>query len=241
MNVRVQLVCAWCAVATVVVTLGGWLIAGVLPFPPAANDSQVEIVEFYSEDRDLVRLGLLLSSVGVCFVGPLVALISVQLMRMEGRSPVLTVLQAVSGAVTWVMLIVPMIMMNAAAFRPERDPEITQTLNDLAWLLFLTPIGPFIIQNVTIGVAVLADRSPKPVLPRWVGYANFWVGSLFIPAALAYFFKSGPFAWHGALVFYLGTAAYGGWLLLMSFALRRAVLEQDAEQVAERVSSPAPS
>lgn len=169
----------------------------------------------------------MLASVGVSLIGPLVALITIQMLRMErDRPPTLAILQAVSGSVTWVMLMVPMIILNVAAFRPDRSPELTQLLTDLAWLLFLTPVAPFLIQNFAIGAAVLGDHSAAPVFPRWVGYANFWTGLLFVPALLAFFFKSGPFAWHGIFVFYLGTVVYGTWVLVMSTVLLRAVREQ---------------
>jgi hypothetical protein len=220
-------VCAWCGIALLVIALGGMVIAGILPFPPAANNTTAATVEFYTRNPNLVRLGLMLTSTGVSLIGPLTALITVQMLRMEqGRPPILSILQAICGAVTWVMLIVPFILMNVAAFRPERSPELTQTLTDLSWILFLTPVAPFLIQNFTIGAAILGDPAPAPVLPRWVGYANFWAGLLFVPALLAYFFKSGPFAWQGVFVFYLGTAVYGAWVLVMSLTLRRAVLAQ---------------
>jgi hypothetical protein len=226
MNKQAQLVCAWCGPAMVVVTMVGWLLAGILPVPPAADSTAAEVVAFYTGNVNLVRLGLALAAIGVCLVGPLVAVIAIQMLRMEGRAPILTVLQVLSGAVTWVMLMVPMIMLNVAAFRPERSPEVTQAINDLAWILFFTPIGPFVIQNLSIGGAILGDRAVHPVLPRWIGYANIWIAFLFCPAVLAYFFKSGPFAWHGIFVFWLGLLAYSVWAVLMGLSLRRAILDE---------------
>lgn len=227
MGRQVQLVCAWCGPVLVLLGLGGMTLAGVLPVPPAANATPAEAAAFYSESPNLVRLGFMLASVGVSLIGPLVALITIQMLRMErDRPPALAILQAVSGSVTWVMLMVPMIILNVAAFRPDRSPELTQLLTDLAWLLFLTPVAPFLIQNFAIGAAVLGDHTGAPVFPRWVGYANFWTGLLFVPALLAFFFKSGPFAWHGIFVFYLGTVVYGTWVLVMSVVLLRAVREQ---------------
>jgi hypothetical protein len=55
------------------------------------------------------------------------------------------------------------------------------------------------IQNFAIGTAILSDRSN--ILPRWVGYMNFWVALSFVPDVLAYFFKAGPFSWRGLFVF----------------------------------------
>jgi hypothetical protein len=117
----------------------------------------------------------------------------------------------------------PMILMTIITFRPDRNPELTVTLNDVSWLLFLTPIGPFIVQNVAIGTAILADR--KGILPRWVGYLNFWVAFLFLPDVLAFFFHSGPLAWHGILVFWLAFVAYAVFLIAMGLVLRQAVRE----------------
>lgn len=226
------LVCAWCGPALVVLGLGGMLMAGILPIPPAANASLAETVGWYTSNPNLVRFGLMTTSVGVSLIGPLSALITVYMLRMErGGPPILSILQTICGAVTWIMLMVPMIMLNVAAFRPDRNPELTQSLSDLAWILFFTPVAPFLIQNFAIGAAILGDRAH--VLPRWVGYANFWTGLLFVPAWLAYFFKSGPFAWQGIFVFYLGTAVYGGWVLLMSLMLRRAILAEPAAEAVD--------
>jgi hypothetical protein len=223
---RIQLVCVWCGPALVVLGLLGMALAGIFPVPPAADGTTAETVAAYAEHPNLVRAGLILATSALSLIGPLVAVITTWMLRMErGRPPTLSILQTVAGAVTWIMLMVPLIVMNVAAFRPERSPELTQTLTDLAWILFLTPVAPFLIQNVAIGAAVLSDPSPRPSVPRWVGYANFWVGLSFVPSLLAYFFKSGPFAWHGVFVFYLTFAAYSFWVLMMSWALRRAVLD----------------
>jgi hypothetical protein len=231
MGRQAQLICAWCGPALVVIALGGMCLAGILPVPPAADASLAETVGWYTANPILVRFGLMLTGIGVSLIGPVVALITVHMLRMErGGPPILSILQTVCGAVTWVMLMVPMIMLNVAAFRPERNPELTQSLSDLAWILFFTPVVPFLIQNFSIGAAILGDRSH--VLPRWVGYANFWTGLLFVPAWLAYFFKSGPFAWQGIFVFYLGTFVYGNWVLIMSLMLRRVVLAEPAYEPA---------
>ncbi|EHB55176.1 hypothetical protein MycrhDRAFT_2370 [Mycolicibacterium rhodesiae JS60] len=58
----------------------------------------------------------------------------------------------------------------------------------------VTPIVLFSCQEVPIAVAILMDRSPNPVLPGWVGYANLWIPLTFLPALLAYFVTTGPVA-----------------------------------------------
>ncbi|WP_051341876.1 hypothetical protein [Pseudonocardia spinosispora] len=226
---KVQLACAWSGPVMVAAVFLGWILAGILPIPPAANDSAAQIMAFYSDDPSAIRAGLLLATIGMSGGGLLSAVVAIQMLRMEGRAPILTFIQLITGAVTWILLIVPTIMLNIVAFRPDRSPELTVTLNDLAWLLFLTPIGPFVVQTVVIGLAILGDGAARPVLPRWVGYTNLWIAFLFCPAVCSYFFKNGPFAWQGIFCFWLGAAAYAAWAIVMGLTIRRAVLDEAAE------------
>jgi hypothetical protein len=222
---RIQLLCAWSGPATVVIVSIGFLLAGVLPLPLGPNSSTQEVVGFYSNDTR-VAAGLVIASLGVCLVFPLIALIGVYLARMEGRTPILTLLQLVTGAATGVLLLMPLLLMAVIPFRPDRTAELTVTLNDIAWLLFITPIGPFIIQNIAIGTAILCDT--RGFLPRWVGYLNYWVALSFIPDVLAFFFHSGPFAWRGIFVFWLAFVAYAVFLVTMGLVLRAAIRADDA-------------
>lgn len=218
---RVQMLCAWSGPGTVLVTLLGWLIAGILPMPLGPSSTTREVVSFYGHDTR-VLIGLIIAQFGICLVFPLIGLIGYFLLRIEGRHPILTFVQLVTGAATGVLLLVPMLLMAVIAFRPDRNPEITVTLNDIAWLVFITPIAPFIIQNVAIGIAILGDRAAT--LPRWVGYLNFWIAASFIPDVLAFFFHSGPFSWRGILVFWLALTTYSVFLIGMGLVMRAALL-----------------
>jgi hypothetical protein len=222
MTKRILTLCAWGGPAAIVVALSGWLIAGVLPLPLGASSSVEQVMNFYSH-HTRVLVGLAISSIGVCFVFPLIAVIGVHMVRMEGRTPVLTFLQLITGAATGVCLLLPLLLMTTIAFRPDRNPELTVTLNDIAWLLFITPIAPFMIQNVAIGVAILNDK--RQTLPRWVAYVNLWIAFSFIPDPLAFFFHSGPFAWNGIFVFWLALTTYSVFLLVMGLTLRTAISE----------------
>ncbi|BBY21907.1 hypothetical protein MSTO_21120 [Mycobacterium stomatepiae] len=133
MSYRVQLLCAWAGPATVLVTLLGWLIAGILPIPLGSSSSTQEVVNFYGHDTRVLS-GLVISQLGICLVFPLIGLIGYFLLRIEGRRPILTFVQLVTGAATGVLLLLPMLLMAVIAFRPYRNPEITVTLNDIAWL-----------------------------------------------------------------------------------------------------------
>jgi hypothetical protein len=229
MPTRILTFCAWGGPATVVVAMTGWLIAGVLPFPLGPDSTTDQVVSFYSHDTRVLA-GLVMSTLGVCLVFPLIAVIAVFMMRMEGRTPILTFLQLITGAATGVLLLLPLLLMTTIAFRPDRSPELTVTLNDIAWLLFITPIAPFMIQNVAIGVAILNDK--RQTLPRWVAYVNFWVAFSFIPDVLAFFFHSGPFGWRGIFIFWLALTTYTIFLVVMCVTLLKAIRESAESRVA---------
>lgn len=231
MSETLKRLCAWSGPATVAVALVGWLIAGVLPLPLGSSSTTDEVVAFYGHDTR-VLIGLVIAQLGVCLVFPLIALITLAMLRIEGRTPpLLTIIQAVTGAATGVLLLMPMLLMAVIAFfRPDRTPpELTVTLNDIAWLLFLTPIAPFMIQNIAIGTAILGGDK-RSLLPRWVGYFNFWVAAAFIPPdVLAFFFHDGAFSWRGVFVFWLALFAYAAFLIVMGVVLRNADLDTRTE------------
>lgn len=206
--------------AALVVTLTGWLISGMLPLPMGPGSSTSDVVGFFTDDPNRVMAGFVLSSIGVVLMLPMLALISVHLLRMEGRVPLMAFTQILAAAVTVVINMFPQLIFAIAAFRTDRDPGDIVLLNDLAWLLLFTGITPFMVQNIVIGIAVLRDRSE--VFPRWVGYLNLLVAFAFVPDVLAFFFKTGPFAWNGVFVFWLALTAYSAFLVAMSVVCRRA-------------------
>lgn len=215
------LVCAWSGPLVVVVAFAGWLVAGVLPFPLGPNRTPAEVVAFYAGGVH-VPLGIALASVGVGLVSPLIAGITLVMRRGDERTPVLTAVQLVTGVVTAMCLLVPMLIMATAGFRPERMPDVTVALNDLAWLLFITPIAPFIIQDLAIAAHVLTR--PRPLLPRWIGFLNLFVAFSFSFDVVTFAFRSGPFAWNGFLIFWLALTTYAIWLVVMCHGVRRAAL-----------------
>lgn len=220
-RLRIFNLSSWCGVVALLVTLVGWLIAGLLPLPLGPSDDVATVVNFYSTDSTRRMCGFVLSGLGVCFIMPLVGVITMHMVRMERRLPLLAAIQLGAGSVTMLINLLPSMLFAVLTFRPEqRSPESIMLLNDLTWLIFFTPIMPFIFQNLAISLAVLADR--EHVFPRWVGYLNLWVALAFIPDILAYFFFSGPFAWNGVFVFWLALTAYAVFLVTMSVVTRKA-------------------
>lgn len=228
-GMRPQLWCAACGFVFPLLVLLALFGTGVLP-PQSPNHSAEQIAAWYQQDNTLKLAGFAGAAVGLGLLIPLTVAITVQMFRIEGRSPVMSLLQFAGGTFTWVITIIPMIILCAAAYRPGRDPEITQTISDLGWIMFFMGFAPFAVQDVAIAVAVLGDRSADPVFPRWVAWFNLWIAFLFIPAVVIPFFKVGPFTYRGLLAFWIPTVVYGLWAMVMAWVTRRAILQQAAEE-----------
>jgi len=220
MTLRLLNICALGGPAAVLATLIGWLVAGMLPIPEGPSLSTTGVVSFFTDDPNRVMAGFVISSIGVVLAAPMFALISVHMLRIEGRRPVLAFTQLIVAAVTVIINMFPQMLFAIAAFRTDRNADDIVLLNDVAWLLLFTGIMPFIVQNVVVGLAVLHDKSGT--FPRWLGFLNFWVAVSFLPDVLAYFFKTGPFAWNGVLVFWLALTTYCIFLVAMSVVMLRA-------------------
>lgn len=231
LNARLQLACLAAVPVGVVVITVGLVLAGFVP-PPPAHDTPNEIAAFYAEDTNRIRFGMMLALVGVGMWGPLVTVITMQMRRSAPK--MLAYTQFGAGIAGWQFLLCPFLLFTAAAFRPERTPEITQALHDTGFIFLFMPLTTFVVQNLAIAVATLVDTGRRPVFPRWVGYVNLLEILLFVPVLLLTFFKTGSFAYHGALVFWVPFAIFFVWLFAMTWATWQAVLdEQDEDELAE--------
>lgn len=223
MSRRNQMACAWCAPLYVLgILVGLCLIAGLIP-PPKAHESAAEVAALYRDDTDLIRIGLFIAIAATALYAPLAGVITTQMLRIERRNPVLAWVQLGNGAIGSLVLMLAFMFMMVAAFDPGRDPAITKALHQAGWIFLVIPFPPFCIQYVAIAAAILQDESAKPVFRRWVAYYNLWIAVAFIPTGLVGFFHEGPFAWHGAISFWLAVAAYAGWFIVMFVALRSAI------------------
>jgi len=228
-STRTQLVFAWCApIGVLVILVGFWPIAGYLP-PPRASSSADQIAAFYRDHADSIRLGLVLTFAGCAAWGPLLAVITRRMLDFRPRNLTLVCGQLAAGIAAWGFLLVPVIVLAVAAFRPERSAETTQTLHDLGWMLLIMPFVPFTVQNVCLGWAILQDTGAPPALPRWVGYFNLWVALSFVPGGVIALFKTGPLAYDGVFAFWIPFTVFFVWLLVMPLALHRAIVENRSQ------------
>jgi hypothetical protein len=229
-NARAQRLCAWCGpLLALVFFVGFWVIAGFIP-PPDPAEPALAVATRFREHANSIRLGLLLCFYAGVLCVPWVAAISVQLKRIEGRYSPLTYAQLGLGICLPFEFIVPIYFWQTAAFRPERSPEIIQTLNDLGWLPFTGLVYTIVLQAIVIGIAVLMDKREKPVFPRWFGYFSIWAALLFCPAGLDVFFKNGPLAWNGFIAWWVLLVTFFVWLVVLTAVVLKAIRNQETEE-----------
>lgn len=226
MTFSLQRACTWSGPAFVAVFFGGILVAGWLP-PISANMSAHDVAAMYHADGTRIALGaVLIGSAGV-MQGIWTAVMSVQLRRIEGDRPLMTYTQLMAGGVGILVVVFPYILFALAAFRPGRDPQITQAIHDLGWIALVGVGWPAMLQCIAVGIATLSDRGARPVFPRWFGWFNLWVAFAFLPGPFLVFFHTGPFAWNGAAVFWIPAAVFGAWFAAWFVVLRRAIADEE--------------
>ena len=224
-----QRLCAWSGIVAIALFgLAFWPTSQFFP-PPPPTLTPLEVAALYQNNTNGIRLGMLLMSLSGAFVGPFVAVIFIQMKRIEGATPILSYSQLTTGVMGAMFFIIPAIIFSAAAYHPERAPELTTLLHELGWFFLVMPVAPAFLQNVAIGFAILSDKNPQPVFPRWLGFFNFWVALLFVAGGLITFFKTGPFAWNGLLAFYVAAVVFGAWFMVMVRMLLKAIDQQAAQ------------
>jgi hypothetical protein len=211
--------CIWTTLFGFILTFSSFFVGAQFPFPSPDHDPAY-IGEFYRTHTENIRLMATFVMIGGGLTAPVAAVLGHHIKRIKDASA-LAYLEIGSGCVGGLVLCIAGFAWATAAFRPERDPEVTQAFHDVGWLVFVGTISIAIMQFLSTGVATLSDRSAQPVFPRWFGYLSFWSSLGLVPSALCIWFKTGPFAWNGPLSLYLACLVGGPWYIAaMVLALR---------------------
>lgn len=229
MNITNQRICAWGAPVGVALTFSGLILAGLFPPTPPSWDAG-RMTAIYLEHAITVRLGCILMLAALIPLAAFIAGLTVQMKRIEGADSPMAYTQLGSGMLGLIPFILSPTMWCAAAFRPERSPEILLILNDLSWFFFIMTAAPFILQVLAFGFAVISDKRRETVFPRWSAFLSFWVAILSLPGMVISLFHSGPFAWNGLFAFWLAATIFGVWLLVVFVLLLKAITRQAASE-----------
>jgi hypothetical protein len=195
------------------------------------------VAQFYQQNAAMIRFSMIVFNLCAIMLIPFFMVIVIQMKRMATQSHVLaySYIGAVSTGAT--MFAIADIMWLVAAFRPDRDPALTQLLNDMAWLIFTAPVGMLVVQNLCLALAIYLDAGSRPVFPRWVAVFSVVTAAAMTPAVFAVVFHTGPLAWDGAISFWLRLGSFALYIAVMFFVLWRALKQQSADQAAAEANS----
>ncbi len=198
--------------------------------PMSPSLSAEEVATFYRDETARIRYSMILFNwFGVGLV-PIVILLAMQIRRMAHRTPILSYcLIACAGGPPTIFLIANMFWL-LGSFRPDRAPELTQLLNDLAWLTFTLTVPYLIAQCLLLALAIFWDHQDQPIFKPWVAFFNVATAIALAPAAFTALSFTGPLAWDGLLSFWVKNSAIAIWIVVMGTVLAQNIREQRAQE-----------
>lgn len=232
-SIRSQIALVWWSLGLAVifgVAFGVFL--HMIP-PPHASLTADQVQSWYQARDSEIKIGAMIASWTSAFMVPLFLVIGTQMRRGEDGSAVWSLLTMIGGGLTSVLLVIPPIIFGAAAYHADRGADATASLHDLGVLMLVTTDQYFIFP--WIAIIVMSLRSQVPAhwpFPRWYGYLNIWLVSLFELGGPAFNFRSGPFSWRGLFAYWSPFGLFGVWILLTTWLLLRALKSQLADELA---------
>ena len=229
MSFSVQRIALWLALLFGLVQLVAFFaFPGFFP-PMSPGMSPAHVARFYEQHRAMIRFSMVTFNVCEVMVMPLYMVVVYQMKRMGTPTQVLAYgyLSAVVSGVT--LFAISDLLWLIAAFRPGRDPQLIQLLNDTAWIVFTAPVGMIVAQNLCLALAVKLDARPDPVFPRWLAPLSVVIALAILPSACAAAVTSGPLAWNGAISFWLRIVAYSVFLVVLFGVSWNAVARQERD------------
>jgi len=115
--------------------------------------------------------------------------------------------------------------LTVGAMRPDRDPELIRWIYDFSFMTFNGTMGVFLCGSLIWMVAILLDRNR--VFPKWFAYLNLCNALTEVVVAPAWIFKSGAFAWNGAITYWTNMAVFVTYTAVFLTLLRRMIQRED--------------
>ena len=225
-----ELILFWTLPAIAIIWVSAFFLFPGFLHPMSPTMSADQVASFYRDETARIRYSMILFNwFGVGLI-PTVILLAMQVRRMAHRTPILSYsLIACAGGPPCLFLIANMFWL-LGSFRPERSPELTQLLNDLAWVTFTVLVPYLIAQCLLLALAIYWDHQEQPVFKTWVAHFNVLVAVALAPAAFTALSFDGPLAWDGLLSFWVKNIAIAVWIVVMGVVLGQIILRRRAEE-----------
>ncbi|MEU8895744.1 hypothetical protein [Nocardia sp. NPDC048505] len=203
---------------------GGALMLANLIVPTPPDWSASQIATRLVDENFRIRLGCALGTLAAMLMLPFFAAIAQRIARIEGKFGMLSLTAAMTMLLNMVGLIYPLVVLVAATYRAgDRSDEITQSFDDLFWLMFLSVIGPVMLESLLLAIVTFLDAKPVPTFPRWFGYFNLWIAATAIPGCLLLLVPDGPVSWNGVLGYWIPAIDFTVWTFVTAIVLLRSI------------------
>lgn len=230
MSTRGQRILLWTAPPAMALFALAYLLFPVFSPPLSPTLTPDEVAAFFRDYNTGILGVVILCNLIAGSLVPLFAVTAVQMSRTATSSSVFTYAYIVCVGAGTTAFILADYCWGVAAFRPDRDPQLISLLNDMAWFLFVAPVGTIVVQNLCLAVSIYLDERPEPIFPRWVAHFNIATAVFLVPGAFSILFKTGPLAWDGAVSFTLRVVVLAAYIVVMFLVLLRVVNRQENDQ-----------
>ena len=222
MNPRIDKLFALLGPAALLPIFAATVWAHLLP-PPKPLESPEVLAAFYAQYHTRILWAMFIGMLGAALLLPWGAVMTKQVRRMTGPGSAAVYMQLGSAALIPLEIIACFMFLATAAFRPDRNPEITELMSDLGWIWAVGIVFTFLAQVCFLAWLILSDKSVSPLYPRWSGYLHLFVAVTQVFGGMSVVFDSGPLAWNGMLAFWLAVPSWGVYVLAMGLLTVRAI------------------
>lgn len=201
--------------------------------PPSPSLPAEEVMHLYADHHTTLRIGVVICLITAAYNLPWSIVLGPQMARHEKGVPLWSILQVLTGTLGVLLLMLPALFWGVAAFSPNRAPETTLLMHELAFLTFVTPVTFFALQALPVIVIGLRDKDQETsALPRWVGYFSILILTTAEVGVFAQLFKTDPFAWNGVFTFCIPLSVFVVWFFALAYTMLRAVSRQERDAAA---------
>lgn len=223
---KIGMFCTWIFVLVAII---GWIGIGHYYQPAPADLGLEETKIWYTETYQWrIIIGCSLFYIAAGFLTPSSIQFGIMLSKIEGRYPLWSITTAASGLFICLIIFFNACAWIVSAYRPETNADVIQAFNDFSWFGFLLGWFFLALEMFATAIVELQDKREQPMVPRWFPWATLAGCFLLIGAAGPAFFKSGPFAYHGALGYYLPLAVWLIYLIMTSYYMYKELGRQEA-------------
>jgi hypothetical protein len=223
---KIGIACSW--IFSVLIAVG-WL--GIAHFyqPAPADFSLAETKQWFAEThRWGTIIGCTIFYISCGFLTPASIQFGLMLAKIEGRRPLWSLTTAVSGVFISLIIFFNACAWIVASYRVETGADVVQAFSDWAWLAFLLGWIYLSLEMAASAIVELQDTRPVPMVPRWFSWATLMGALTLMTAAGPAFMKSGPFAYHGLLGFYLPMVIWGLYLNITAWFMYKELQREEA-------------